>query len=63
MSSMLNRLSEKYNFNREINDIRIKREKIFLPVNSKGEPDYKYMEDYMKHLEQKKLLEYLEYIK
>lgn len=63
MSSMLNRLSGKYNFNREINDIRIKREKIFLPVNSKGEPDYKYMEDYMKYLEQKKLLEYLEYIK
>lgn len=63
MSSILNRLSEKYNFNREINDIRIKREKIFLPVNSKGEPDYKYMEDYMKYLEQKKLLEYLEYIK
>ena len=63
MSCMLNRLSEKYNFNREINDTRIKREKVFLPVNSKGEPDYKFMEDYMKYLEQKKLLEYLEYIK
>lgn len=62
MACMLNRLSEKYNFNREINDTRIKREKIFLPVNSKGEPDYKYMEDYMKYLEQKKLLEYIEYI-
>ena len=63
MSCMLNRLSEKYNFNREINDTRIKREKVFLPVNSKGEPDYKFMEDYMKYLEQKKLLEYLDYIK
>jgi len=63
MSCMLNRLSEKYNFNREINDTRIKREKIFLPVDSKGEPDYKFMEDYMKYLEQKKLLEYLDYIK
>ena len=63
MSCMLNRLSEKYNFNREINDDRIRREKVFLPVNSNGEPDYKFMEDYMKYLEQKKLLEYLDYIK
>lgn len=63
MSCMLNRLSEKYNFNREINDTRIKREKVFLPVNSKGEPDYEFMEDYMRYLEQKKILEYLEYIK
>ncbi len=63
MSCMLNRLSEKYNFNREINDTRIKREKVFLPVDSKGEPDYKFMEDYMKYLEQKKLLEYIDYIK
>lgn len=62
MSCMLNRLSEKYNFNREINDTRIKREKIFLPVNSKGEPDYDFMHNYMLHLEQKKILEYLEYI-
>lgn len=63
IACMLNRLSEKYNFNREINDTRIKREKILLPVNSKDEPDYQYMEDYMKYLEQKKLLEYLEYVK
>lgn len=63
MSCMLNRLSEKYNFNREINDTRIKREKVFLPVDLNGEPDYKFMEDYIKYLEQKKLLEYLDYIK
>lgn len=62
MSCMLNRLSEKYNFNREINDTRIKREKIMLPVNSKGEPDYEFMHNYMLYLEQKKILEYLEYI-
>lgn len=62
MSCMLNRLSEKYNFNREINDMRIKREKIFLPVNSKNKPDYEFMHNYMLYLEQKKILEYLEYI-
>lgn len=62
LACMLNRLSEKYNFNREINDTRIQREKIFLPVLSSSEPDYKYMENYMKYLEQKKILEYLNYI-
>lgn len=63
LACLLNRLSEKYNFNREINDDRISREKILLPVTPKGEPDYTYMENYMKYLEQKKLLEYLNYIK
>lgn len=62
MACMLNRLTEKYNFNREINDPRIQKEKIFLPVNSKGDPDYKYMEDYMKYLEQQKILSYLDYL-
>ena len=62
LACLLNRLSEKYNFNREINDDRISREKILLPVTPKGEPDYTYMENYMKYLEQKKLLEYLDYI-
>ena len=63
LACLLNRLSEKYNFNREINDDRISREKILLPVTPKGEPDYTYMKNYMKYLEQKKLLEYLNYIK
>ena len=62
LACLLNRLSEKYNFNREIHDDRISREKILLPVTPKGEPDYTYMENYMKYLEQKKLLEYLDYV-
>lgn len=54
---------EKYVYGYKFNETRMKKQKIMLPTNSKGEPDYKYMEDYMKYLEQKKLLEYLEYIK
>lgn len=50
ISTMLNRLSEKYNFNREINDKRISREKILLPTDDKGNPDYKYMEQYIKNI-------------
>lgn len=50
MSTLINRLTDKYSFNREINDFRIKREKILLPVLN-GFPDYKFMEQYMKRKE------------
>lgn len=63
LANILNRLSEKYNFNREINDPRIQKEYILLPINSKKEPDYEYMHTYMLYLEQKKILEYLDFIK
>lgn len=53
------RLSEKYNFNREINDKRISRDKIMLPITDKGQPDYEYMEQYMKNLEHQKRKNYL----
>lgn len=56
--TMLNRLSDKYNFNREINDKRIAREKILLPVNELNQPDFEYMEQYIKNL---LLLKYQQY--
>jgi hypothetical protein len=62
ISMVVSRLGEKYSFNREINDDRIKKEKILLPVTSTGEPDYEYMEQYMRNKEQESLLRYLEYI-
>ncbi|MBR6938953.1 MAG: restriction endonuclease subunit S [Prevotella sp.] len=51
IATISNRLSEKYSFNREINDKRLSREKIMLPANDNGEPDYEYMEAYMKEVE------------
>ncbi len=59
IATITSRLSEKYSFNREINDNRVKKEKIMLPTNSKGKPDYEYMENYIKTLEIKKLQDYL----
>jgi len=56
------RLGEKYSFNREINDARIRSEKILLPVDTKGDPDYEYMADYAKHLENQKLEQYQDFI-
>lgn len=62
LATMLNRLSEKYNFNREINDKRISREKIYLPCNEKKEPDYPYMEQYIKNIMITKYKSYLNYL-
>lgn len=35
------------------------KEKLLLPVNDQNEPDYDYMENFMKQIEYKKLNEYL----
>lgn len=51
LATMTSRVRDKYGFNREINDPRIKKEKILLPINSNGNPDYDFMESYMKRKE------------
>ncbi len=61
LATMTSRLSQKYNFNREINDTRISREKILLPVNDNDEPDYVYMDRYMENIMLDKYEEYLKY--
>ena len=59
ISVLMQRLQEKYSFNREINDKRIKHEVILLPVDEIGQPDYKFMEDYIKNLEHEILKEFI----
>lgn len=61
ISALLSRLSEKYNFNREMNDKRIKREKVLLPINDEEKPDFAYMEQYIKNLIIIKANNYLKY--
>lgn len=61
MACMLNRLSEKYNFNREINDMRISREKIMLPLTEEGKPDLEYMDSYINKIIIHKKKEYLRF--
>lgn len=62
LSTVVKRLEEKYSFNREINDTRIKREKVILPADKEGNPDFQYMSDFVKKLELDKVQEVLEYI-
>ncbi len=61
LSTIICRVSEKYNFNREINDMRISKEKILLPIDKNGLPDYDYMEQYGKYIMLKKYQQYLDY--
>ncbi len=59
---IVSRLSEKYSFNREINDVRINKEKIILPVDEEGKPDYAFMEQYIREREQQIIQNYIAYI-
>lgn len=63
MIPLINRLSEKYSFNREINDNRIKREKLILPATATGEIDFAFMSSFMKEVEQDILGETLKIFK
>lgn len=62
LSTVVKSLEEKYSFNREINDSRIKREKVILPADKEDNPNFQYMSDFVKKLELDKVQEVLEYI-
>ena len=62
IATIVQRLEEKYSFNREINDVRINKEKIVLPVDELGKPDYAFMEQYIKEREWRIVQKYIDYI-
>lgn len=62
LANQVSKLAEKYSFNREINDARINREYIVLPINSKDEPDYAFMEEYMREVERQQKEKYKAHI-
>lgn len=61
--AVIEKQSSNYNFNREINDARINKMQIMLPVNEKSEPDFEYMEQYIKNVMFKKYQQYLAFYK
>lgn len=62
MTATIEKQGSNFNFNREINDARIKNMQVMLPVDNNGEPDYEYMEQYAKNLMIRKYRQYKEYI-
>ena len=53
------RVRGKYNFGYKRSGERLKKESLLLPTNANGQPDYEYMEHYMKKIEYQKLTAFL----
>lgn len=51
---------DKYGYGYKMGTGRIKRQKILLPIDKNGQPDYVYMENYIKKIEYEKLTKYIE---
>ena len=62
LATVLEMQRTNYNFNREINDSRIRKMQVMLPVTSDGKPDYTYMEQYAKNVMLRKYQQYLDYL-
>lgn len=52
----------KYTYGYKFNGQRMERQKILLPVNEEGRPDYEFMEQYGKQIMLQKYQQYLNYI-
>jgi len=50
LQTIINLEQFRYSYGRKFNQIRIKSTKIKLPVNSQNQPDWQFMEDYIKSL-------------
>lgn len=60
VATIVQRLDNKYSFNREINDMRINKEKIVLPIDEFDKPDYAFMEQYVRQQIATLKLQYLQ---
>lgn len=63
ITTIADTVRSKYNFGFKRNEKHLKNEILMLPTTEKGEPDYKFMEYYMRHKKQEKEKEYQDYIK
>jgi hypothetical protein len=61
LTRVITNQKEKYGYGYKMGTARLKRQKILLPVNVKGEPDYSYMKEYMQIKEIEKQYKVLEY--
>lgn len=62
ISHIITRQKEKYGYGYKMGTERLKRQKILLPINSKGKPDNAFMENYMKQKETELLEKYENYV-
>ena len=60
---MIMRNGSKYSYGRQAQLNVVKREVIMLPVADDGQPDYQFMEDYIRELMEEKKKQYRRYVK
>lgn len=53
---------DKYGYGLKMGTARLRRQKIMLPVTESGQPDYEFMEAYMKAVEKRLLTQYKAYL-
>lgn len=62
IAAMIMRNGSKYSYGRQAQLNVVKRESIMLPVTEKGEPDYQFMEDYIRELIDIKRKQYKDFV-
>ena len=63
LTSRLNILSDKYSYGKQLRPNRLTRDKIMLPVDSAGNPNWHFMEEYIKEREEKQRQKIVAYYK
>ena len=62
ITTVADKVRGKYSYNYKRRFLRLQKEKLLLPVNELGEPDFEYMEKYIALREQKLIQQYLDRI-
>lgn len=61
ITTVADQIRGKYNFGYKRNQHRLNKEKLCLPVNADGNPDWQFMENFMRQIEQDKIQTLLKY--
>lgn len=62
MKAVILKQKVKYQYGYKFNGERMTKQKIMLPVNDNDQPDYAFMEAYMKNIEKRLLKQYVSYL-
>ena len=63
LKTMIVQQKIKFAYGYKFNEKRMQMQKIVLPIDNDGQPNWKYMETYMLDLEQKQIVKYLGYVR
>ncbi len=63
ITTIADRIRGKYNFGYKRNANRLSKEILTLPADCDGNPDWDYMENYMRNIESDKVFQYLTYLR